>query len=96
MTSLIDEDPLGQVKFAHLFKVTVLNLHMIMTKPETKLIILAARLYSSWCVFKLSQLSYYVYRCYGIAVHENNYDTSRRQKRFHTIWSQNPLQVILK
>ena len=56
MTSLVDEDPLGQVKFVHLFKVTVLNLHVIMMKPETKLIILAARLCSS---FKLSQLSYY-------------------------------------
>ena len=47
MTSLIDEDPLGQIKFGYLFEVTVLNLHVIMTKPETKLIILAARLYSS-------------------------------------------------
>ena len=44
---LIDEDPLGQVKFVHLLKVTVLNLHVIMMKPKTKLIILAARLLSS-------------------------------------------------
>ena len=30
---LIDEDPSGQlVKFVHLFKVTVLNLHVIMMK----------------------------------------------------------------
>ena len=36
----MDEDPLGQVKFVHLFKVTVLNLHVIMMKPETNLIIL--------------------------------------------------------
>ena len=42
---LIDEDPLGQVKFGHLLKVTVLNLHVIMMKPETKLITLAARLF---------------------------------------------------
>ena len=27
---LIDKDPLGQVKFVHLFKVTVLNWHVIM------------------------------------------------------------------
>ena len=27
---LIDEDPLGQVKFVHLFKATVLNLHVVM------------------------------------------------------------------
>ena len=38
----IDEDPLGQVKFVHLFIVTVLNSHVIMKKAETKLIILAA------------------------------------------------------
>ena len=44
---LIDEDPLGQVKFVHLFKVTVLNLHVIMIKPKVNLIILAARLYLS-------------------------------------------------
>ena len=30
--------------------------------------------------FKLSRLSYYVCCCYGISVHEDNYDTSRRQK----------------
>ena len=34
---------------------------------------------------KLSQLSYYVCCCYGISVYLNNYNTSRRQKRFHTI-----------
>ena len=33
--------------------------------------------------FKLFQLSYYVCFCYGIPVHENNYDTSHRQKRFY-------------
>ena len=47
---LMDEDPLGQVKFVSLFKVTVLNLHVIMMKPEIKLIISAARLYWSYCV----------------------------------------------
>ena len=41
-----DEDPLGQVKFVHLFKATELNLHVIMMKPEMKLIISAARLLS--------------------------------------------------
>ena len=35
--------------------------------------------------FKLSQLSNYDCFAYEISVHENNYDTSRRQKRFHTI-----------
>ena len=44
--------------------------------------------------FKLSQLSNYVCFCYGISVHENNYDTSRRQKRFRTIWSRNTLQIF--
>ena len=44
--------------------------------------------------FKLSQLSNYVCFCYGISVHENNYDTSRRQKRFHTIRSRNTLQIF--
>ena len=44
---LMDEDPLGQVKFVGLLKVTVLNLHVIMTKPDIKLIISAARLYWS-------------------------------------------------
>ena len=44
---LIDEDPLGQVKFVCLFKVTVLYLHEIMMKPEIKLIISTARLYWS-------------------------------------------------
>ena len=33
---LIDQDPLGQVKFVRLFKVTVLSLHVIMMKPEIK------------------------------------------------------------
>ena len=82
---LIDEDPLGQVKFVRLFKVAVLNLHVIMMKPAIKLIISAA---------KLSQLTCHVCCCYGISVHENNHDTSRRQKRFHTIWSQNTLQIF--
>ena len=36
-----------------------------------------------------------LYRCHGIAVQENNHDTSRRQKQFHTIRSQNTLQIIL-
>ena len=45
-------------------------------------------------VFKLSQLSYCVCCCYGISVHENNYDTSSREKRFHTIWWQNTLQIF--
>ena len=35
---LIDEDPLGQVKFVRLFKVTVLNLHVVMTKSNIKVI----------------------------------------------------------
>ena len=38
-------DLLGQVKFVHLFKVTVLNLHAIMMKLEINLIISAAGLY---------------------------------------------------
>ena len=33
------KNPLGEVKFVHLFEVTVLNLHVIMMKPEIKLII---------------------------------------------------------
>ena len=80
------KNPLRQVKFVRLFKVAVLNLHVIMMKPEIKLIISAARLdlLEVMC-FKLSQLGYYVCCCYGISVHENNHDTSRRQKRFHTI-----------
>ena len=41
---LIDEDPLGQVKFVGLFKVTVLNLHEIIMKPENKMTISTARL----------------------------------------------------
>ena len=48
-----------------LFKVTVLNFHVIMMKPEIKLIISAARL--NWSCFKLSQLNYYVSFCYGIS-----------------------------
>ena len=44
---LIDKDPLGQVKFVHLFKVTVLHLHVIMIKPKVNLIIFTAGLYSS-------------------------------------------------
>ena len=33
---LIDDDPWGQIKFVLLFKVIVLNLQMIMIKPEIK------------------------------------------------------------
>ena len=44
--------------------------------------------------FKLSQLSSYVCCWDGISVHENNYGTSRRQNRFHTIGSQNVLQML--
>ena len=40
---LIDEDPLGQVKFVRLFKVTMLNLHIIMMKPDIELIISATK-----------------------------------------------------
>ena len=36
----IDEDPLGKVKFIRFFKVTVLNLYVIMTRQEIKLILL--------------------------------------------------------
>ena len=43
---------------------------------------------------KLSQLSYYVCYCYFISVHENNHDTSRRQKPFYVIWSQDTLQIL--
>ena len=39
-------------------------------------------------------MSYNVYSCHGIAVHEYNHDTSHRQKRSDTIWSQNTLQII--
>ena len=60
----IDEDPLTQVKFVHLFKVTVLNLHVIMMKPGTKLINSAVRLsvganvlIGLSCVLFLSNLS---------------------------------------
>ena len=38
--------------------------------------------------------NYYVCCCYGISVHESNYDTSRRQKRFHIILSQNTSQIF--
>ena len=44
---VIDEDPQGKVKFVELFKITVLNLHVLMMMPEIKLIISAARLYWS-------------------------------------------------
>ena len=44
---LIDDDPWGQVKLVRLFEVTVLNLHAIMMKPKSELIILIARLYWS-------------------------------------------------
>ena len=33
---LIDDDPWGQIKFVLLFKVIVLNLQVIMIKPEIK------------------------------------------------------------
>ena len=78
------KNPFGQVKFVHLFKVIVLNLHVIMMKPETKLIISVARLLELMC-FKLCQLIYYVCCCYGISVHENNYDSSCRQKQFYAM-----------
>ena len=42
---LIEKDPLGQVKFVHLLKVTVLNLHLTLMKPEIQLIISEAGLY---------------------------------------------------
>ena len=42
---LIDEDPLEKVKFMRLFKVTVLNLYVIMMRQEIKLIISAGRFY---------------------------------------------------
>ena len=41
---LINEEPFGTSLYVSLFKVTVLNLHVIMMKPEIKLIISAARL----------------------------------------------------
>ena len=44
---LIDEDPLGHIEFVSLCKVTVLNLHEIMMKPESELTNSAARLYWS-------------------------------------------------
>ena len=43
----VDENPLGQVKFVQLFKVTMLHLHVIMMRPEMKLITSAARQYWS-------------------------------------------------
>ena len=64
-----------------------------MIKPEIKLKISSQTLLELMC-FKLSQLSYYVCCCYGISVHENNYDTSRRQKRLDAIWSENMLQIF--
>ena len=50
MTCQLMRNPLGQVKFERLFKVAVLNLHVIMMKLKFKLIISAARLYWSQCV----------------------------------------------
>ena len=47
MTCQSMKKPLGQVKFVRLFKVTLLNLHVIMMKPDIKLIISAVRLYWS-------------------------------------------------
>ena len=41
------KNPLGQVKFVHLLKVAVLNLHVIMMKPEIEMKISAAGLYWS-------------------------------------------------
>ena len=35
---LIDEEPCGTSQFVRLFKVIVLNLHVIMTKPEIKFV----------------------------------------------------------
>ena len=54
---LIDEDPLGHVKFVRLFKVTVLHLQVIMMKPEIKLIIFSSQTLLELMCFKLSQLS---------------------------------------
>ena len=48
MTCSSMKHPLGQVKFVRLFKATVLNLYVIMMKPEIELIISAARLYCSY------------------------------------------------
>ena len=48
MTCSSMKSPLGQVKFVHLIKDAVLNLHVIMMKPEIKMIISAANLY--WTV----------------------------------------------
>ena len=48
--------------------------------------------------FKLSHLSYYVCSYYEILLNEiliwYSYDKSRRQKRFHTILSENTLQIF--
>ena len=44
MTCLSVKNPLGQLKFVRLFRVTVLNLHVIIMKPKFKLINSAARL----------------------------------------------------
>ena len=41
---LIGKEPFWTSLFEHLFDVTVLNLHVIMMKPEIKLIISVARL----------------------------------------------------
>ena len=41
---LIDEDPFGQVKFVHLFKVIV---HVIIMNPEIQFTVSAIRLYWS-------------------------------------------------
>ena len=38
----IDGGLLGQLKFVRLFKITALNLHVIMMKSEMKMIILAS------------------------------------------------------
>ena len=42
---LMDEDPLGQVKFLHVLRVFTLNFHVIIMRSEIKLIILADRLF---------------------------------------------------
>ena len=41
----IDQNPLEQIKLVHLFKVTGLNLHVIIMKPKIQLIFSAARQY---------------------------------------------------
>ena len=42
---LIEEVPLRQLKFVNLFKVALLNLHVIMMKPEIKLVTSVTRVY---------------------------------------------------